>query len=543
MRNKQRIEFLADIRLSDKLRKKTLVTGVVLGASIVATFVAGTAYLTRQQSINEYKALARVVAANAVERTDRIRVHTFGAFEALERRASAQPCSAENLALMKRLSYGTDLVVDVGYIHNNRLMCSAYGSYGDGIALPAPDYISPSGAEIRQNIKLPFTEGDAYFTTTRQSSGYTAILLKDWSSENFADLPVKDIALGTFNAETQKILFARGTLDPKWIGQLQTQEETTVYDGEHIVAFKRSPFNYVGFAVIPAQGLAQLWRAKAMTTVPIGLAMGLALSYLLYWLNKRQHSIHAMLKVALKNNEFFMVYQPVVELRTGRWVGVEALIRWKRNNGEFVPPDVFIPVAEQCGLITEVTEKVITMVMRDTRELLVQQPGWHVAVNFSGEDLKNAASQHRIAEQMRAHGFNATHLIAEITERVFVDAEEARARLQALRSMGVAIAIDDFGTGYSSLAYLTQLELDYLKIDKTFVDTIGTEAVTSEVVGHIIALAKSLNLQMIAEGVETQQQADFLRERDVQFAQGWLFAKPMPIAELLTRLAAPRVPG
>ena len=162
------------------------------------------------------------------------------------------------------------------------------------------------------------------------------------------------------------------------------------------------------------------------------------------------------------------------------------------------------------------------------------------ALAMNGIDLKlvRQADAGEHPARLHAHGVAAHQLVGEVTERVCMDATLARERLQALRRLGLPIAIDDFGTGYSSLAYLTQLPLDLLKIDKAFVAPIGTEAATSQVIEHIISMAQSLGLRMVAEGVETAEQAQWLQARGVQLAQGWLFAKPMTIAQVEQQLRA-----
>jgi sensor c-di-GMP phosphodiesterase-like protein len=130
--------------------------------------------------------------------------------------------------------------------------------------------------------------------------------------------------------------------------------------------------------------------------------------------------------------------------------------------------------------------------------------------------------------------------VIEITERGFLDVDSARRVIAALRTRGHEVAVDDFGTGYSSLSYVESLDLDFLKIDRSFVEAIGTKGPTSQVVGHIIAMARSMGLRMIAEGVERPEQADFLKAQDVQYAQGWLFGKPMPFDEVVRKREAHR---
>ncbi len=203
-----------------------------------------------------------------------------------------------------------------------------------------------------------------------------------------------------------------------------------------------------------------------------------------------------------------------------------------------VRPDLFIPVAEEMGLIRLITRRVVELVERDAKDLFQRFPDFHLALNLSPQDLRTTDSVDLIkglAERMNAGRGN---LVVEVTEHGFMKPDVAREVVQRLRAEGIRVAIDDFGTGYSSLSYLETFELDALKIDKAFVDTIGVETATSHVVSHIIEMAKALKLEMIAEGVETQEQAEYLRVRGVQYAQGWLYAKAMPMKELVSRLGS-----
>jgi sensor c-di-GMP phosphodiesterase-like protein len=243
-----------------------------------------------------------------------------------------------------------------------------------------------------------------------------------------------------------------------------------------------------------------------------------------------------MLKSGLRHGELFLEYQPIVDLANGRWVGVEALCRWRRRNGEPVRPEVFIPAAEEAGIIHLVTTRVLAQIAQDLPRIVALDSEFHVAVNLSADDLYASDTVPLLRATVSASGVDARHLQIEVTERGFMRTDAAREAVRAIRGIGIRVAVDDFGTGYSSLSYLELFELDLLKIDKSFVDTIGQGAATSQVVPHIIEMAKSLRLQMVAEGIESQAQADYLGQRGVRYGQGWLYARPMPLEILLQRL-------
>ncbi|MGH8075784.1 MAG: EAL domain-containing protein [Lysobacter sp.] len=259
-------------------------------------------------------------------------------------------------------------------------------------------------------------------------------------------------------------------------------------------------------------------------------------------LARRHTSLPALLRNGLRRRQFFLHYQPIVELATGRCVGAEAVIRWQRHDGSFVRPDLFIPVAEECGLIRKVTARVMELLRHDATTILDAYPDLMISFNLAPEDMRSEQILDELRELLDTKNVHPENLHIEMTERGILNTDHAREIVQAIRELGIRVAIDDFGTGFSSLSYLTTFEVDYLKIDKAFVDPIGTAAATSQVAMHIIKMAKELNLMMIAEGVETEEQATILRNAGVQYAQGWLFAKAMDPAALCNFVTSSRRP-
>ena len=274
------------------------------------------------------------------------------------------------------------------------------------------------------------------------------------------------------------------------------------------------------------QLLEQRRTLRALCSVA-GLLLAALLGWLVALLLCRDQSLARALEQALRRDEFELDYQPLVDLANGRCVGAEALLRWRRADGQRVRPDLFIPQAEDSGQITAITRWVIRQVLQEQGELLRQHPQLYISVNLAAADLVEARFPTEAQAALQAAGVPPAQLVYEVTERGLVDPQRAVAVLEPLRQAGHRIAIDDFGTGYSSLSYLQQLPVDVLKIDKSFVDALGTEAASSPVAPHIIAMARALGLKVIAEGVEQAEQARLLAELGAQIGQGWLFAKPL----------------
>ena len=235
----------------------------------------------------------------------------------------------------------------------------------------------------------------------------------------------------------------------------------------------------------------------------------------------------------LERGQFVVHYQPQVDLATGAIVGYEALVRWKHPKRGLVPPKEFIAIADVSGLLVQLGERVLFMACRDAAQVQGERP-CRVSVNAAASQLRDPGFVKAVAEALASSGLDPQLLELEITEDSLVEhgAEEVAATLQAIGALGVHFAVDDFGTGYSSLAYLTRLPIDTVKIDRSFVSGLPADADSGAIVGAIIALSHNLGLRVIAEGVESQAQADYLRDHGCDEVQGFLYGQAQPIEAL-----------
>jgi EAL domain-containing protein (putative c-di-GMP-specific phosphodiesterase class I) len=248
---------------------------------------------------------------------------------------------------------------------------------------------------------------------------------------------------------------------------------------------------------------------------------------------QKRRELEAEMRQAIADNGFDIHYQPLLDIRSDRVVGCEALLRWPHPERGMISPAEFIPIAEESGLIDQLGLWVLTTACAEAAK-------WpdHVklAVNVSPLQFKQPTFALKVASALAASGLAPRRLELEITEAVLIrDDDEALAILHHLRALGVRIALDDFGTGYSSLSYLQRFPFDKIKIDRSFVDGIEDKDFSASIVQAIVHIAAARNMTTTAEGVETQEQLEQLRALGCDQIQGYLFSRPRPAAELAAR--------
>jgi sensor c-di-GMP phosphodiesterase-like protein len=442
-------------------------------------------------------------------------------------------CSEASLDRMRRIDLNSTMLQTVGHISGTAIDCSSFAGRRR-IELGAPDMISSSGSRLWTGVRL-FGSGPEYLAIANGS--FVGIVHKNLPL-SFVQ-PFAGLSIGTFNLSNRRILLERADKDADFSADFAN---TGLHrHGPTTIAIAHSARYDIGsYAALPTNAIGQFVREATLVLVPVALLVGAALSFLFVRAMRARTSMPGLIRWGLRNREFGVVFQPIVDLETGATVGAETLVRWTRARGETVSPETFIPVAEAAGMVGLITARVLELLEPELRRIAQLRPDFYVSINFAADDMHCPAMATKVARFLDGAGFPAERLVIEATERSFVDAARAQDTIRNLRALGVRIAIDDFGTGYSSLAYLARLEIDCIKIDRLFVQALGTDSATSHVAARIIDMAGDLKVVTIAEGVETPRQAEALQRLGVVSAQGFLYGQALSPEDLLQRLRAER---
>jgi sensor c-di-GMP phosphodiesterase-like protein len=438
-----------------------------------------------------------------------------------------KPCADEELVYFRALLFESKHLKDVGRMHEARIDCSVdLGRLQAPRPLPQADFVLQDGVSIYKDLDVYQEQGEDEAVVTLQLGNSYVV----FRSENLLQLGPEQIhfAETVVDAPSHRAGLLRGELVQADPAILIADNETRVGNTLYSTRCSTRGLTCVTGAISIAEAVKGNRSEIFVFTLLGGLSCGL-LGMIVSIIYRRSRSLEQQLIRAIRKNELRVVYQPVVDLESRRIVGAEALVRWSDEDGFAMSPEVFVKVAEERGFVTEITQCVLRQSLHDFAAILRNTPGFRLNINVTASDLADPNFLTYLARALEEAEVPTQRLGIEITESGTARQQIAMDTILQLRRRGHRVYIDDFGTGYSSLAYLQDLSIDAIKIDRAFTKAIGTEAVTVSILPLILSMAEALNLQVVVEGIETTEQAHYFTSQEKHFlAQGWLFGRPLP---------------
>jgi sensor c-di-GMP phosphodiesterase-like protein len=531
-------------------RRKLIIFFAALVASIAGLApVSFAIWLAYSTTVENAEARLRSISQTMARDTSKILQDVDQALIALY--GTSFDCTAQDVSAMNTMAYDIPEISDIGIMRPDRkLVCTSWGPVRPPVKpdLPPPE----TGFRLVGPLEIKFLKRYGLLALRKWENGpeigallHPSVLIgrlgADLGTHGFAVLLRReDMHLYAWNGNVPEMEMVESQAEG---ADGSRQLRAKFKDGIERTLYAVELEGYPGIYSVAAASdtwILHDWIRMSLLLGAIGLVSSILLLMLLLGLFRRRLSLQGELERSLQKNEFEINYQPVVALETGLCVGAEALISWRQPGGKRVRPDLFIPLAEDTGLIEPMTEWLMKQIRRELEPFLQQQRTFHIAINLSPCHFESDRILRTSAQAFGDSAILPDQIVYEITERGLIreDSGVARKVMTVLRERGSRIALDDFGTGYSSLSYIGSFPLDYLKIDKRFVDAIGTNALTAGLVDAITDMAQRLNLRVIAEGIETREQAEYLRTRGVQYGQGWYFSRGMNAGDFIdfTRL-------
>jgi len=500
---------------------------------VIAGCVTVSSFITRRVAENELKSALDSFTGRAIQRVE-MTIHD--SLDALNEagQIAIHDCEPDQLESLRRLALEHRYVQDIIFVMGNIPQCSALREHFPVQVLPPADWKNSSGLSAWYGSRDMIGIDRPMFFLRKEN--FIAVI----DAKSLVDItPMHaENELAILETGNNRIISSWSGVDGAALEEASKRNLDKLIEESRYYSIRKSDIYPIAVAAsLPIERLGQFWLRLLAVWIPIALLVSALMTWALLRLLHFRQSLQFQLEEALLRDQFFVCYQPIVDLATKRCVGAEALVRWRLADGSIVPPDLFIPIAEANDLIKAITDRLIDHVFSDLGETLAADRKLHISINIAAEDLKTDRVLIYLRKYLKSFNVNPQQICIEATERGFMDADFVCPVINSFRAAGHSVYIDDFGTGYSSLAYLQSLKVDVLKIDKAFVDTIGAEAASSLVTPHIIEMAHELKLEIVAEGVETQVQADYLCARGVQYGQGWLFGKPMIAGDFIEYLS------
>lgn len=446
-------------------------------------------------------------------------------------------CSDAEIAYFRELVFRSKYLKDAGRIHGGKIDCSATAGHPmSPIGQFKPNSPEQDGIVAYSNL-VPVR--DTSLKRAGLQKGNAFVVFGSYVPASLGPVPMHLITTMKDAASQQSGLPA-GRVPEGKVPDLTTNG--TVRLGDALYSTRCSTLH--SSCVTASTSVSEALHGESDTIAGcavVGGLFGILLGMAFLFVYNRSRDTCQQLRRAVAHNKIQLVYQPIVSLASGRIVGAETLSRWTDEDGNPVGPDVFIKIAEDHGFVGTITSLVVKRALRDFADTLRKHPDFRLSVNVAASDLGDPEFLPMLDSSLKQAKVQPKSLAIEITESSTANRDVAMETIRDLRWRGHSIHIDDFGTGYSSLSYLLYLSVDTIKIDKAFTRVIGTEAVSVAILPQILAMAKSLNLEVIVEGIETIQQENyFFQPTQHMYGQGWLYGRPVTAEEFHVLLAEDR---
>ncbi|WP_394183267.1 EAL domain-containing protein [Marinomonas posidonica] len=438
-------------------------------------------------------------------------------------------CSDDDLNSLRKALLKYPYIEDIGRITaDHKLVCSAlWGTFTPPIEIPGQGHQDShfrlswpviNGLFVKGLQRSVFNSGDAFVIP---------------SPATFADLTryAKKTGSVLYSSKEHYIYqtFDDITLEEAQRAISYSQDNVPLFPtGNNLLTLKICPasFNFCATAIDKQTGYFDMSVWQWLWSILVGVFFGLftAFSWAIFKSNRR--SLIYRLKYALKNDQIYSLYQPKIQLSTGKIIGVEALARWQDQELGTVSPDEFIACAEQNKLITPLTQQLVKKNLDDMRSYLQADLEFTLSINLSIQDLSNQSFLHFIEKQIKQRDIHPGQIIFEVTERSAAQNDVLKQATKRFLRKGYQISLDDFGTGFSNLSWLTAFEPNEIKIDKMFIQSIGTQTVNQITLDSIFQLVSNLDVKLVFEGIESLEEVDYLTQHTPNaIGQGWLYSK------------------